>query len=170
MSTRKFQKYNKVSKAPIGPEISRTQSQSPMEERKVKADEVWVEIIRLPQPAYDSTIEQVNKLPDTLDESGTVWVKTTNRTKVAPKVETPPAQVTRAQFLVQMHKAGIKADAEVIISTQDEETKLWYANALHFLYGHPRIEAINAALAQPQFSSSPVNLDQFFIDAATNAP
>ena len=145
-----YQKHDKTTKQPVGRPRPWFEWQEPIDspKRKIDAAHVWVELVDAPLPSYDPEIEQLNKLPDNLDESESVWVLTSNLFEVAEKVEAPPIKVTRAQFF----------------GTNDKSLINWYNNALHYEHGNERIEAINSML------SNPVDLDQFFINAAKHTP
>ena len=162
-----YRPYDRTTKQPAGHIRVWHDHQEPIDspKRALKEGLVWVIIQEALIPPHDPSTQQLNKLADLLVESDPVWTLTTNRYEVGPKIETVPAQVTRAQFLVGMLRAGIKDKAEAIIATQDEETRLWYDNALNFIHGNPRIVAINAALGEDA-----VDLDQFFINASKHAP
>jgi len=162
-----YQKYDKTTKQPVGRPRPWLEGQEPIDspKRKIDAAHVWVELVDAPLPSYDPEIEQLNKLPDNLDESESVWVLTSNLFEVAEKVEAPPIKVTRAQFFEEMIQRDLDEEVDaIVLGTNDKSLINWYNNALHYEHGNERIEAINSML------SNPVDLDQFFINAAKHTP
>lgn len=68
--------------------------------------------------------------------------------------------VTRAEGRLALHRAGLLAQIEAVISQADAETRIWYEDAQVWERDHPVVISIGAALGL-----TPEQIDNLFISA-----